>query len=127
MVQLADLKFWFQYRYRHSSVSYIFKKELICALALVVVFQFINFTYLSLFKASKWANASTDAEKERIVQEQIDTYTSVNFIGTIFAATMLYSVLCKVLFNALSEVRLAYDRWTLLDLLTSVVSLVCFR
>ena len=60
------------------------------------------------------------------MQEQIDTYNGFNFVGTIFALTMLYSVICRALFNALSEIKAVWDKWTILDGITSVVCVFCF-
>lgn len=44
-----QVKFWFQYKFRHTSISYIFFKEFVCSGLLVGLFQFINFKYLEFF------------------------------------------------------------------------------
>ena len=37
-VNIKDQKFWFQFKYRTTSVSYIFKKEFLSALGMVILF-----------------------------------------------------------------------------------------
>ena len=43
VVSINEEKFWYQYKFRHSSISYIFLKDFICSGLIVAVFQFINF------------------------------------------------------------------------------------
>lgn len=111
---LRDTKFWFQYKYRHTSVAFIFFKDLVCALGLVICFQYISFQYLELFRAKNFEGLTT-AKQEAKVQDNIDTYNGYNFIGSIFAATMLYSFICKLFFNFMSDIKVPWDRWTILD------------
>jgi len=51
---VSGLNFWYQYKYRRSNVNYIYLKDFICAAILVLTFQYINYSYLSLFKADNW-------------------------------------------------------------------------
>ena len=46
----------FQYRYRSRDISFYFKKEFMCALAMLVIFQYINYKYLVLFSSSYLQN-----------------------------------------------------------------------
>ena len=39
----------FQYRYRSRAISFYFIKEFLCALAMLIIFQYINYEYLRLF------------------------------------------------------------------------------
>lgn len=48
-VSINNEKFWYQYKFRHTSISYIFTKDLLCSIFIVGVFQYINFMYLDLF------------------------------------------------------------------------------
>ena len=57
---------FFQYKYRHESINYIFYKELILAAILVGYFQFLNFNYLSAFQQIKYEHL-TQAEQEAYV------------------------------------------------------------
>jgi len=52
----------FQYRYRSKAVSVFFKKELFFALVLLIVFQYVNIQYISLFNIDLLG----DTEKERL-------------------------------------------------------------
>jgi len=54
IVNVEDSKYWFQYRYRHNSIAYIFKKDFLSALGMVLLFQYINFKYLTLFNAASF-------------------------------------------------------------------------
>ncbi len=47
-------KYWFQYKFRTSSIAYIYKKDLFGAIGMVGIFQYINFTYLALFKQARF-------------------------------------------------------------------------
>jgi hypothetical protein len=49
----------FQYRYRSKAISFYFKKEFMCALAMLVIFQYINYKYLVLFSTSYINSASS--------------------------------------------------------------------
>lgn len=58
-VKIQDEKYQYQFKYRHKSIAYIFLKEFTCALGLVIIFQYINFKYLSLFAERKFKNLPT--------------------------------------------------------------------
>jgi hypothetical protein len=49
-ISINDEKFWYQYKFRHSSISYIFMKDFICSIMMVLLFIFITFKYLTLFR-----------------------------------------------------------------------------
>ena len=49
IVSIDDQKYWFQYKFRHFSISYIFYKDFFSAICMVCLFQYINFIYLKLF------------------------------------------------------------------------------
>ena len=48
-VHIDEGKFWYQYKFRHTSIAYIFMKDFICCAIMVGTFQYINFSYLELF------------------------------------------------------------------------------
>lgn len=125
VAQISGTKFWFQYKFRHISVAYSFMKDLFFALGILICFQYINFQYLELFRQSNFSSLTGTAKTEK-AQENIDTYTGFNFIGTIFAGTMLYSLICRVIFNLISDVKLPWDRWTILDGVCAIICLICF-
>ena len=92
--QIDNLNFWFQYKFRHESIQYIYYKELLFAAGIAFAFQYINFRYLDLFSRNDYRAHSNDEDAQKaFLQDRINTYNGFNFVGTIFAATMLYSVL----------------------------------
>jgi hypothetical protein len=42
-VSIENQKYWYQFKYRHSSISYIYWKDFFSATGMVVLFQYINF------------------------------------------------------------------------------------
>jgi len=59
-------RYWFQYQFRHTSISYIFGKEFIACFLMVLFFQYVNLQYLELFKRSNFENFTGDALDEEI-------------------------------------------------------------
>ena len=41
-----SVDYQFQYRYRSKDISFYYKKEFICATAMLILFQYINYQYL---------------------------------------------------------------------------------
>lgn len=126
-VQTESFKYWFQYRFRKESVSYIFIKDLFFAAVLTFIFQYINFQFLSLFRKNQFEDLPTREEQLAKVEENIEIYSRYNLLGSFFALTLIYSVICKAIFNWLSEVKLPLDKWTAIDLVTGVGTLICYN
>jgi hypothetical protein len=82
-INIKELRFWFQYTFRRESIEYAFYKDFICATALVVVFQYINFQYLELFRERVWKDEVTGEVDMTIIEDNLATYNGFNFIGTI--------------------------------------------
>mmetsp|Transcript_45393 Transcript_45393/g.33177 ORF Transcript_45393/g.33177 Transcript_45393/m.33177 type:complete len:248 (+) Transcript_45393:1299-2042(+) len=53
-VSIDNNKYWYQYKYRHQSISYIYLKDLFSATGMVILFFYINLQYLFLFKESNY-------------------------------------------------------------------------
>jgi hypothetical protein len=51
----------FQYRYRSKAVSFYFYKEFLCAFAMLIIFQYINYKYLILFSPNYIYSLSSTA------------------------------------------------------------------
>mmetsp|Transcript_13067 Transcript_13067/g.12918 ORF Transcript_13067/g.12918 Transcript_13067/m.12918 type:complete len:159 (-) Transcript_13067:31-507(-) len=49
----TKVDYFFQYKYRSKSISYIFKKELFFAFVMLLFFQYINYQYLELLAGPK--------------------------------------------------------------------------
>jgi hypothetical protein len=121
------ISFWFQYKFRRESVAYNFVKDFLCAIGLLIAFQYINFQYLSLFKRNNYEDLPTEQMQLDYIQEKIDEYNGYNFIGTILALTLLYSYFGRLFFNFKSRENIPYDKWLMIDLTTSLISIVCFN
>ena len=53
-----NVDYSFQYRYRTKAISFFFQKEFICALVMLVLFQYINYKYMVLF-SDNYLNTAT--------------------------------------------------------------------
>lgn len=127
-INIGRVKFWFQYIFRNESIDYLFKKDFICATFLVIVFQFINFQYLELFRERVYRDLPTEQDKINKINDNLDTYSSYNSFGTLCALSLLYSGLCKWGFNKISkDVTLPIDKWTVLDIVCGLVCVVSFN
>lgn len=92
-INIEVMKFWFQYTFRRESVEYIFVKDFLCAIGLVIIFQYINFQYLELFRLTVYDDLPTRQAKLDKIEENLSTYNNFNFIGTICAFSLVYSVI----------------------------------
>jgi hypothetical protein len=69
-VNIENQKYWYQYKYRHSSISYIYMKDFFSATGMVILFQYINFMYLDLFKKDNYINFAYE-EKMALAESNI--------------------------------------------------------
>ena len=88
----------FQYRYRSHSINYIFMKEFLCALGLLIIFQYINYQYLSLFNIDEMSDLTEDQQREQL-KENISTYRNYNLLAFIFSFSLIAQFLLKLIFN----------------------------
>jgi hypothetical protein len=58
-----NVDYSFQYRYRSKAISFFFQKEFACALAMLVIFQYINYKYLMLF-SNNYLNGVEDEKTD---------------------------------------------------------------
>lgn len=111
----------FQYRYRIQSINYIFWKEFFCALCILVIFQYINYEYLSLFDVSSLENMEYN-DKILKLQENIDTYKNYNLIAFLFSFSLIAHTFLKLTFNTFSTTGLLpFDKWTVIDNISAVL------
>jgi hypothetical protein len=87
---IENERYWFQYQFRHTSISYIFLKEFLCCFVMVLFFQYVNLQYLELFKQSNFEGLSGD-QLESSIQKNLDEYRSINLIGIILSSTLVGS------------------------------------
>lgn len=93
---------------------------------MVILFQYINFIYLSLFKLDDFTGF-TENSQILIAQEKIRDYNKVNYYGTIFSATLVLHLFSKLLFNLCVDVKMPLDKWSAIDLLCSFFNIICFN
>jgi hypothetical protein len=62
VVDIDHQKYWFQYKFRHHSIAYFFKKDFISATGMVILFQYINFVYLKLFHIDDFTGFTPTAQ-----------------------------------------------------------------
>lgn len=55
-----NVDYSFQYRYRSKAISFYFYKEFACAFAMLIIFQYINYKYLTLFSDKNLDADTTD-------------------------------------------------------------------
>ena len=68
---IQDYNFMFQIKFRMQSVSIIFIKDFACATFIVIMFQYINYSYLNLFTERTYMKAATYDEKVEIIRENL--------------------------------------------------------
>lgn len=124
----------YQYRYRSKAVSFFFYKEFFCALAMLVIFQYINYKYLILFSdnyldtpASSTVTKASSSASEKInrIISSIKEYINWNFFALFFSAALMLQLLLKILFNICSKKKkIAFDKWTIMDTLSAILNIL---
>lgn len=87
----------FQYRYRTKAVSVFFRKELFFAFCILIVFQYVNIRYISLFNVDTMG--STRSEKITQLEAAKKEYDSLNNFTLIFCVALILQLLLKLLYN----------------------------
>eukprot|EP00347_Sterkiella_histriomuscorum_P019128 403342842 len=123
---IKENKFWYQYKYRTSSISYIFQKEFLSAIGMVVLFQYINFKYLELFSQKQFVGFPP-ISKRALAESLIKEYNEFNYYGTVFSATLFIHQLQKLLFDLVAPQKLYLDKWTIIDFISSILNIACFN
>ena len=125
-VAIDEQKYWFQFKFRAHSISYFFKKDFISGLGMVILFQYINFQYLNLFRRNDF-NGFTEETQLILAKDKLLEYNKVNFYGTIFSATLVLHLITKFMFNLFVEVKIPLDKWSMIDLVCSFFNIICFN
>ncbi len=95
-------------------------------MAMVGLFQYINFNYLELFKERKMIGYSS-MELVSLIQSKINEYNSINYLGSLFSAFLVLSLITKMLFNVFAKVPMPLDKWTIVDIFCSFMNIICFN
>ena len=62
-----------------------------------------------------------------IAEDNLSVYKSFNFLGSLFAGSILFHNIAKMIFNIASPLKLVADLWSVIDFLSSVINLICFN
>lgn len=101
-------------------------KDFISSVAMVVLFQYINFKYLSLFNL-RVLNGFEGESLILLVEANIQEYTHINYLGTLFSGAILLHTISKLIFNIAATIKLVPDQWTLIDAFSSIFNIFCFN
>ncbi|CDW71841.1 UNKNOWN [Stylonychia lemnae] len=82
--------------------------------------------WVALFKQANFADLDDDARSLK-VKENIDIYNQFNYYGTLLSATLFLHVITKQLFNIFAEIKMPYDKWTIIDIMAAFMNLICFN
>lgn len=96
----------YQMKFRMQSVQIIFLKDFLCATFIVIMFQYINYSYLNLFTERRFKEGSTYEDKLQVVTQNLETYKQFNFIGTIMSISYFLNFLCRIIYNSFSKKKI---------------------
>ena len=116
-----DVDYSFQYRYRTKAVSVFFRKELFFSFCILLIFQYVNIRYISLFNVDTMG--STDDEKLKVLEESKKEYDSLNNFSMVFWLVLILQLLLKILYNLWAKIKVPIDKWTIMDTIWGVVNL----
>ena len=124
---IEDYNFLYQFKFRLQSIQILFIKEFICATAIVLVFQYINYSYLNLFTKRRYSFTDDYQEQLTIIGNNLHDYRFLATMGTTLSISYFISFLGRIIYNSYSRRKIFFDLWLLFDLLACVVNLVTFN
>ncbi|CDW75745.1 UNKNOWN [Stylonychia lemnae] len=144
-----------QHRYRSKSIYFYFTKELYCALMMLIIFQWLNYQYLTLISIANdviEVSATDDTAVTGVIggtlrylqslleqslkdqQEELsDLQKSGNIIynlgivSYLFSFALLFQLFLKFIFNHYSKSKLPFDKWVILDSLSAVLNIIAVQ
>lgn len=119
--------FMYQFKFRMQSVLLHFYKDSLCAGGIMVIFQYINYSYLNLFTERRYENAPDETTQLDIIADNLVTYKSINFIGTIMSVSYFLNLLCRVIYNSFAKKKIPMDIWLIFDCMAGVVNIIAFN
>jgi len=111
----------FQYRYRRKAVSFSFWKELFFSFCILLIFQYVNIRYISLFNVDLMGNTKED--RLRSLKEAKKEYDSLNNYTLAVSITLIVQLLLKIFYNLLSNMKIPIDKWTIMDTICGIMNL----
>ena len=61
------------------------------------------------------------------LEASIKEYGRFNKYGSLVSATLFLHIVTKLLFNMFAQVKMPYDKWTIIDAVSAIMNLVCFN
>ena len=122
----TNYNFSFQLKFRKQSIELIYLKDFCCATILILIFQYINLLYLSLFSQREYQHLDTYEEKLAVIEVNLETYKNINFLGILLSLSYFVSLICRFMFNGFSTVRLPFDLWMIFDMITGSINIGAF-
>ena len=106
---------------------YIFWKDFICALLIVIVFQYINYSYLNLFTEKQYKNAETREDQIAIIERNISKYKFLNILGSSVSVSFCITLISRVIYNSYTKKKIEHDVWLVFDVIAFFVNLISFN
>jgi NADH:ubiquinone oxidoreductase subunit 4 (subunit M) len=125
--KIAEYNFPFQLKFRNKSVKLIFLTDFLCALGIMCMFQYINYSYLNLFTERRYKDAGSHEETLAIISRNIVQYRQFNFVGTILSVSYFINVLCRVIYNSKNKKKIQFDLWLYFDVIAGIVNIIAFN
>ena len=124
---IEDYHFFYQFKFRQQNIMILFLKDFMCASGIVIIFQYINYSYLNLFTAQRYEFTDVYAERVAIIETNLQQYRILNTIGTALSISYFLSFIGRVIYNHFSRRKISFDLWLMFDLLAGVVNVAAFN
>ncbi|CAI2359649.1 unnamed protein product [Moneuplotes crassus] len=112
----------FQYRYRTKAVSVSFRKELFYSFCILLIFQYVNIRYISLFNVD--AMGEDDDIKIANLKEAKKEYDLLNNYTLVFCLALIFQFFLKLLYNICAKIKIPIDKWTIMDSICGIFNLL---
>ncbi|CAI2360713.1 unnamed protein product [Moneuplotes crassus] len=124
--QYNDEKFWYQYYFRRYSIKYIFAKECLSVVLQTFVVQLVNYKYTRSFRKEVYAEMDFK-DQYNYIEKDLESYLFYNnYLGFFFSVLAFYSFLMKIVFHFGSDLHLPIDKWTVCDILSIFINIICY-
>lgn len=91
------------------------------------MFQYINYSFLNLFKEKAFMkDGYTKAQSLAVIKNHLIQYNDINFIGILLSVSYFISVTCRLIFNWFSKQHLPFDLWVLFDVVAGITNIGAF-
>eukprot|EP01022_Parablepharisma_sp_SALTPOND_P028745 TRINITY_DN71617_c1_g1_i1.p1 TRINITY_DN71617_c1_g1~~TRINITY_DN71617_c1_g1_i1.p1 ORF type:complete len:856 (+),score=72.73 TRINITY_DN71617_c1_g1_i1:1335-3902(+) len=117
--------YWYQYKFRRNHIGFLYAEDFFFSLALLVIFQYQNYKYLSLFNYSKFEEYENNPDKMgEEIDKAIGQWKDTAAIALLLSILLGVHVILKQIFNLLSLKKAILDIWTISDAVTALVNFI---